>query len=190
MNKGTIKLLTVIQILLLIAAGCSGQPAQVSQGMTAQPGNTETATVDQSAQTCGYMWASKALTDVSSQLQEAIQAAGLKGVSGRAEAYGENCVDENQKVVSFSAMETDFRIQVETESLKDRQALGNLAEQILIILDKFPAEKTPGPQAGYVGIAFKSGQDSLNLWFPVSKWYDARQLGLHGEDLLTFLQNK
>ncbi len=189
MSKRQWFFLPVVVILLLIAAACTAAPSPVSTGITLQAVETDTATPgNQDLQPCAYMWASQQLPDINTQLQDAFAAAGLKGVTGWVEAYGENCVDtQTNKVISFSAMETDFHIQVETTDLKDLHTLGALVEQVLIVLDQFPPEKTPGPQPGYIGVQFTAGQDSLNLWFSVTKGISGRQQGLDGADLLNYL---
>ncbi len=112
------------------------------------------------------------------QVQEAMEKAGLKGITATAEAFGEDCIDaQTNKAVSFAAMETDFRISVEVPDLKDTEALGNLLERILIVLDEFPPKSTPGPQSGYIGINFTSDDQDLNMWFLVQDEKAARDSG-------------
>ncbi len=87
-----------------------------------------------------------------------METAGLKGITAVAEAYGENCYNsQTNKVVYFAALETDFLIDMEVRSLTDLETLGQSLEEILNVLDQFPADATPGPQSGYVGW-FQSGR--------------------------------
>jgi hypothetical protein len=142
-------------------------------------------------QTCGFTWATQPLPDLSRQVQDAMNKAGLKGVTVRAEAYGENCIDaQTNKVDSFAAMETDFKISTEVRDLKDLETLGNQLERILTVLDQFPPDSTPGPQPGYIGIRFFSGNEELNLWFLTQDGKAARDEGLRGRALLERLQRK
>ena len=153
------------------------------------PSLTPTAT-EYPYEQCGWSWATQPLPELSAQVQSAMDAAGLKNVTAAAEAYGEDCLDANGTPVRFAAMETDFRITVQVPSLTDRESLGSLLEQILTVLDQFPAGVTPGPNNGYVGVTFQSKDDELRLWFLVEDGESARALGLHGAALLDKLQNK
>jgi len=112
----------------------------------------------------------------------------MTGVTTRAGAYGENCVDAQDKVVSFSTMETDFYVTAEVTDLTDNENLGNILEDVLIVLDKFPAKKTPGPQPGYIGITFQAGDQAMHLWFIETQGIQARRQGLHGDTLIKALR--
>ena len=140
-------------------------------------------------QPCYYNWDTQSLPDLSAQIQAAIQAAGLTNVTADAEAYGESCYDAQiNKPLSFSAMETDFRVTARVQTLTDKDQLGNLLEQILIVLDGFPTEMTPGPQPGYIGVTFQAGSEELQLWFTFTDGESARATGLHSRALLEDLQ--
>lgn len=145
---------------------------------------------------CAFNWASQALPELSERVQAAIQAAGLKGVNARMEAFGENCYDANtNKVVSFAVMETDFHVTATVRDLNNKDDLGNLLEKILVVLDDFPVGKIPGPQPGYINISFQSssqptGQSAageLNIMFLVPAGKSARAQGFHGAALLEAL---
>jgi hypothetical protein len=138
---------------------------------------------------CAFTWARQPLPELSDQLQQAIRKIQLDA-SARAEAYGENCVDEQGEVVYFTAMETDLYISFPVTDLQDRPALGELLDQTLTILDEFPADQTPGPQPGYVSLRFETKDDTLNLWFPVTQAKQLRQDGKQGVELLKSLQEK
>jgi hypothetical protein len=140
---------------------------------------------------CYFNWATQPLPDLSTQVQEALEKAGLDEVRVRAEAFGENCYDsQTNEVVRFAAMETDYHLTAQVADLKDAEALGNLLERMLVVLDRFPAGSTPGPQPGYVGVQFTSGGDVLNLWFQADAAHAARNEGLHGRFLLERLQQE
>ena len=138
---------------------------------------------------CAYTWATQSLPEVTRQVQAALEAAGLSQATGRAEAFGENCIETSGAVRSFGTMETDFRIQLPVTDLADRQALGDLLEKVMVVLDQFPPGKVPGPQTGYIGVEFSAGQDTLNLWFKADAGQSARGQGLHGAELVAALTN-
>jgi hypothetical protein len=142
-------------------------------------------------QPCYFNWATQPLPELTSQVQAAMESAGLSGISARAEAYGENCYNaQNNQAVSFAALETDFSVTVDVTDLKNKELLGNLLERILIVLDRFPSGKVPGPQPGYIGVVFQKGNEEFRLWFLVTQGREARENGLHGAALLDQLQTK
>jgi hypothetical protein len=149
---------------------------------------TETPSLASGYTGCAWTWATQPLPDLSTQLQSALEAAGLNGVTASAEAFGENCIIATGEVDHFATMETDFRIRVEVQDLADTAALGDLLERILVVLDTFPPDATPGPQPGYIGVSFVQGTEEINLWFTVGSGESARALGLHGSELFTELQ--
>jgi hypothetical protein len=134
---------------------------------------------------CAFAWATQSLPDLTKQVQEALDQAGLTDVRARAEAYGENCISSiTNKVVSFGAMETDYHFTTQVADLKDADALGTLVEKMLVVLDQFPVGSTPGPRTGYVGVHFLQNGEELNLWFQADTANAARNEGLHGRALL------
>jgi hypothetical protein len=149
---------------------------------------TETPGAEAGYTECYWNWATQPLPDLSAEVQSALEAAGLTGVTAFAEAYGENCITGTGVVDHFATMETDFRIRMEVPDLADTAALGDLLERILVVLDTFPPDATPGPQPGYVGVRFVHGTEEINLWFTVTYGESARAQGLHGANLFTVLQ--
>jgi hypothetical protein len=139
---------------------------------------------------CAWSWASQGLPELGARVEAAMQAAGLEDVRVSAEAYGENCLTAEGKVDHFAAMETDFRIKVPVTSLSDRQELGKRLEEILLVLDAFPAGSTPGSNPGYIGVTFEKDGQELNLWFMRTVWETAREKGLHGAALLEAVEKK
>ena len=139
---------------------------------------------------CGFQWATQPLTDLTRDVELALKDAGLSNFNARAEAYGENCIDENGEVVYFATMETDFHITLKAKDLNDTDELGQLLDTALSVLDNFPPDETPGPQAGYIGITFEAQNDSMRLWFALTKVDSLLQQGLSGEELLNALKNQ
>jgi hypothetical protein len=166
-----------ILISTILLAACNFQrstPGLVTETGSDTPGN----------QPCSFNWATQPLPDLSVRVLTAMQAAGLTGIGVNAEAYGENCTDtRTNKAVSFTAMETDFHVTAQVKALTDQRQLGDLLERILLVLDKFPAGSTPGPQPGYIGVSFQAGDEGSRLWFPVVDGVSARNQGLHGAAL-------
>ena len=169
---------------ILLLAACS-LPLTIPDYKTA----TLTPASEQSPYTqCAWSWATQPLPDLRAEIQTALDGAGLKEVTVTAEAYGENCITGTGEVDHFATMETDFHFQVEVADLSNTIALGDLLERILVVLDSFPAEVTPGSQPGYIGVRFIQGNNDTNLWFNVTTSDSARALGLHGAELLSELQ--
>jgi hypothetical protein len=178
------RLVLCVTFAALLSFACS-----LTAGQATQDGTITISPDQQELTPCAYMWASQSLPDVSEQVQAAFNTAGLSEATVRAEAYGENCVEGNGTVRSFGIMETDFHVHIPVTDLSDRQALGDLVEKVLVVLDQFPPEVVPGPQPGHVGVEFSTGQDTLNLWFTVKSGKLAREQNLHGADLLAALNN-
>jgi len=183
--------------LLLLSSACNlprspmaSSPALTGRTVTATQTATSTATPTIPYEQCAWQWASRPLPDLSAEVQAALESEGLQNMTAYAEAYGENCLSADNKVLDFAVMETDFHIVVEVESLEDREYLGSLLERILIVLDDFPPGATPGPQPGYIGVRFEAGTEELNLWFTVTDGEAVRAMGLHGAALLEELRQR
>ncbi len=135
------------------------------------------------------MWANNPLPELSDDFNKALKEVQPQA-SGYTEAYGENCIDSEGKIVRFLTMETDFHVTIKVNDLKDKKALGEQIEQVLAVVAKFPPEDTPGPQPGYVGITFEAPTDELRLWFTQTDSEAAIENGLQGEELFNTLQTK
>ena len=138
---------------------------------------------------CAFMWANDPLPELSNDFDAALKVIQSKA-EGYAQAYGENCVTNEGKVVRFLAMETDFYITLKVENLEDKQILGKLIEQTMEVLADFPTDETPGPQPGYIGITFETPGDSLRLWVMRTEVEIALENGLQGEELFNALQTR
>lgn len=137
---------------------------------------------------CSYAWTSKNLPDETAFLLDALKKADLGDVEASASAYGENCVDTaNNRVVSFSAMQTDFYFSLVVKDATDPVEMGNWADRILAVTDQFPPGKVPGANLGYAGMIFQDGKNTQHLWFQLTVAKDDRQAGLKGADLFNKL---
>ena len=164
-------------------------PESADSPVTKTPTNTVGPQQDYEQVECAFMWANGPLPELSDDFDKALKEAQPQA-SGYAEAYGENCIDNEGNIVRFLTMETDFYVTLKVSDLEDRQALGELIKQVLAVVAKFPKEDTPGPQPGYVGITFKAPTDELRLWFTQTDGEAAIDNGLRGEELFNALQTK
>ena len=139
---------------------------------------------------CAYMWANQELPEVSLELHQAFENAGISGVEARASAYGENCMDPASNTVArFSAMQTDFYLTITVPDTADTQAMGDWVERVLPVIDQFPPGQVPGPNPGYIGMRFTSDSDEQNLWFTRQKAQELISAGTTGSALFDTLQN-
>lgn len=139
---------------------------------------------------CAYAWAEQTLPDLTAEVQRALDTAGLNRVEALAVAYGENCVDTlNNQVVSFSVMETDFYFTAVVEDTGNREALGNLAYQLLLIMEQFPPGKAPGPNPGLFTILFQDEQQNVQVRLKLADAQMVKSRGLRGSALLDALQS-
>jgi len=138
---------------------------------------------------CAYVWATKDLPDETALVQEALQKAGLGLVEVTLNAYGENCVDtQNKKVVSFATLQTDFYFNVPVNDLNDLNELGNWTAQILEVVRQFPPGKIPGSNPGQCGLTFQTIESETVLRFPSEVGLRALDAGLSGAALYTTLR--
>ena len=184
---------TGILIISLLSAcnfpgtGVSAPPSETTVEAGVQ--QTVEPTQDYESTDCGFMWASNPLPELSGDFDKALKQVQPQA-SGYAEAYGENCIDNEGNVVRFLTMETDFHITLKVNDLEDKQVLGKLIEQVLAVVATYPPEETPGPQPGYVGITFEAPTDKIRLWFTQTDGESAIKNGLQGAELFNTLQAK
>ena len=181
----------VISLLSACNLPGTGVPAPPSSESTSEAGTRQTIepTQDYESTACGFMWASNPLPELSDDFDKALKEVQPQA-SGYAEAYGENCIDNDGNVVHFLTMETDFHVTIKVNDLKEMQLLGKLTEKVLAVIAQFPPEDTPGPQPGYVGITFQAPMGELSLWFTQTDGETAIENGLQGEELFNALQAK
>jgi len=184
-----------VMALGLLWAGCArsvvGPPATADRLLgptaTASPQASLTDTPP-SYEECGWTWSTRPLPELTDQLQAALDAAGIPGATARAYAFGENCLDQSGTVKRFARMENDFDIQLEVADLQDLDALGDLTEQVLAVLEALPPESDPPPQPGRIGLKFSTRDtDGVWLYFMEEELEAARGRGLTGRALLEAL---
>ena len=147
-----------LSLCLILLIGCS--PA-----LTATP---PTATLEPTAEPCGYMWASQNLTDLTLDFQDAI-----KSVQPEAQAYafafGEDCVYTDGRR-TFTAMETDFNVSLPVTNLTDENALGEWIVKTMQVIEGLPTEKIVGPRPGRVTMIFTAGTEQKFFNFYIDKY--------------------
>jgi hypothetical protein len=182
--------LVVFLIFILLACNL---PAQIQTAVPSPQPATQpplVITITPTEVLCAFMEGRQNLEAISSQLVEKLKNAALPLKTARAEAYGENCVAEDGRLVRFAARETDYYITFTVTNLQDEAALGALLEQSLSIINQFPVDQTPGPNPGYVGIGFESGGDVQNLWFTRQQASDLIAQGMRGAELYRTLRGQ
>jgi len=136
---------------------------------------------------CFYVWATKELPELSQRLDRALQTLG-QDVSARAYAYGEDCVFADGHA-TFSALETDFIVQVRVKDMRDERALGNWIRAVMEAVLALPNPEVPGPRPGRVDFLFRASESE---GLPVSvriEPYRSQARGLHGAELFRFFHN-
>lgn len=183
-------------LFVLLLASCSTIPSfpgtpdtapQTKEGIPL-PANPTGGTGEGSGDTgCFFNWARQPLPAISTQFRQALRKIDERA-EGYAEAYGEDCLDKQGQVQYFVAMESDFYITFNLESLDDRDLLGAyLGQVITLISESYPPERTPGPQPGTIRVTFESSGESVNLWFTLPEAQKALDESQDGETLFESL---
>ena len=127
-----------------------------------------TATLEPTAEPCGYMWASQNLTDLTLDLQDIIQSVQPEA-QAYAFAFGEDCVYTDGHR-TFTAMETDFNVTLPVADLTDEDALGEWITKTMQVIESLPKEKIVGPRPGRVTIIFTAGTEQKIVRFYIDKY--------------------
>jgi hypothetical protein len=174
-----------------LAARLTPSPAGYVPTQTSAPLPAVTGEITQTAalpETCAFVWSSRTLPEVSTEVNQAFRKQGLAEVEVEVSAYGENCLEPNtNQVVRFSALQTDFFLNIALDSVEDHQLLGEWIEKSMLVLNEYPPGKVPGPNYGMLGITFVSGSAPVNLSFPITKCKNLLEEGLRGSDLFDAL---
>jgi len=181
----------MLMIFSLALAACAAKIPEKPDFPTSIPTTitAPTFTPSPSPEPCAFMEASSQLPEISSKLLQSLKQSGLHVESARAEAYGENCVNQDGSIASFSARETDFYINITAPDIQNKSAMGSNLETILGVIAGYPIKDTPGPNPGYIGVNFTQDKQSLPLWFLRQKASNALANGVKGADLFTAVSN-
>ena len=153
------------------------QPPDTEGQITAAPPNP---------QDCGYQWAYQDLPELSSSLQESIQALQAEA-QAYAYAFGENCIRSDGSVAGFSAMETDFNITLQVNDVANVSDLGEWIVKVLHVITAIPPQQIVGPRPGRVSIVFESDTDQKIIHFYIDH-YQALPAGLNNAEIFQALQ--
>ncbi len=180
------KNLLALCILLLAACTSTGQlqtpppPSEVNIAATSPATATTaagTVTVAATASPippttalpCAFVEATKNLPEVSAQIDKAVKE--LQPVaSGRAQTYGENCLDPSNGQSTFHAMESDFYFKINVKNLNDNNELGMWIIKVMKIVEAVPSDSLPGPQPGFVDFTFKASTDQRILHLSINHY--------------------
>ncbi|MEZ4672425.1 MAG: hypothetical protein R3E39_31360 [Anaerolineae bacterium] len=142
------------------------QLTQWSATLTARvlitPTVTSTPVTAVSYPSCAFMWARQDLPIVTEIVQTALKDAGIGYVTARAEAYGENCVGQDQSISYFAAMTTDFYLTIPVNTLDDDQYLGEIVRAAYHMLVAIPEKSLPA-KLGYLDITFAAAEQSKHF---------------------------
>lgn len=138
------------------------------------------------SQSCGYQWAQQDLPELSSRLQDSIQALQPEARAS-AFAFGENCVLSDGSVARFIPMETDFNVILQVDESADEAALGEWVIKVMRVIESLPAEQIVGPRPGRVSIIFQSSTSQGGLSFYRDR-YKALAPGLSSAEIYRALQ--
>lgn len=131
---------------------------------------------------CYYVWATRPLPDLSQEIDTALQKMD-PAVTGSAYAFGEDCVYADGHA-DFGAMETDYRVTVQVDTLKDLDLLGNWIRRVVPVIEGMPPADVPGPQPGRVEFIFeKNKNEQLIVQVPIRE-FQGLPADLTGAELL------
>lgn len=163
----------------------AGTPATSTDTIPPTPTNTP---IPPTEIPCAFAWANNPLPDETAVLQEALKTAGLGTVEAVLTAYGENCIDtQHNKVLRFSALQTDFFFTIPVADLRDKVSLGNWALKVLRVAQTFPPGKVPGPNLGQCTLTFQDQTGQAHLNFSLDTARKLLETGVSGEVLYTAL---
>jgi hypothetical protein len=137
---------------------------------------------------CFFNWARQDLPDVTAAAQTALEAANMRAVSVRAEAYGEDCIDPaTNKARYFAAMTTDFYLTAKMGDVTDEATMGDMARAAYEALMTLPADDLPA-RLGYLDIMFKASDQEMRLRIMFEQAAAPINEGLAGAALFTALE--
>jgi hypothetical protein len=185
------RLVTLFSLFcMLLLAACDADPAatgtppaepQWEDFATVEPTITPTTALPYTE--CIWNWASNDLPDVTTQFQAALDTAGITYTQASAYAYGENCLNQTGEIQYFAEMETDFRIELPAADL-DPETLGTLVAPVLmIVVNQFPPDSTPGPQPGRIEFRLVAGSEQSAVTVEQERAEEVVRSGLSGAAL-------
>lgn len=187
----------------MFLSACSATPAapEASSPTTAAPtpklistlgtphidqGPDGAVTAPPDAQNCGYQWAYQDLPELSSRLQQSLQALQPEAQAA-AFAFGENCILPDGSIGQFLAMETDFNITLQVADLNNEAELGEWIVNVMQVIMEIPLTQIVGPRPGRVSLTFQSAGEDRHVTFYINQ-YQELPPGLSPVEILQQLQ--
>jgi hypothetical protein len=158
----------ILVLCIFLLASCASE----GQAPTVAPSLASVATpipITPTSENCAFVEATQNLPNLTAQIDQAMKEL-QPDASGRAEAFGENCVYASSGRSTFSAMETDFYITFNVKNLKDDIELGTWIVNAMKIVDALPPASIAGPQTGFVEFTFKTKDDQKTLRVSIDKY--------------------
>ena len=160
----------ILALCILVLTAC----APTGQVQTAIPSSPPVATapplpVTPTIEPCAFVEATQNLPDLTAQIDQALKEL-QPDATGRAEAFGENCVYASSNQSTFTAMETDFYINANVKNLNDDKELGTWIINVMKVIEALPSGSISGPQAGFVEFTFETKDDQRILHVPINKY--------------------
>ena len=144
---------------------------------------TATPTADSA---CSFVWATRDLPELSERLSQQLQAID-PAAGGSAYAFGEDCVAADGSR-TFSAMETDFQIQIGVRDLSDKESLGNWIAKVMTVIFGLPSSEIEGPQPGRAEFEFHAANSESRRLNVRLDDYKSKSSGLSGARLFEVLE--
>ena len=188
---------------IMILSACSAIPAAPETVSPASPDESSPTTANPTprlistlatphieqppdAQNCGYQWAYQDLPELSSRLQQSLQALQPEA-HATALAFGENCILPDGSVANFLPMETDFNITLQVDDLNNEMELGEWIVNVMQVILEIPPEQIVGPRPGRVSLTFQSAGEERHVAFYINQ-YQELPPGLSPVEILQQLQ--
>lgn len=135
---------------------------------TSTPFFTDTPTLAHANEGCGYTWAYHDDPALTEKFDKAVRDIN-PDASARAELFGEDCVYADGSSV-FSAMETDFYVQLPVDDLTNEEAFGNWIAQVMSFTTQIPEDEIQGND-GFVEFSFiKSETERIIFRVPIATY--------------------
>ena len=139
-------------------------------------------------QPCSTQTSQSSDTDLSNQIQQALNHAGVSGASVTVTVDGNQCVNSlDGTVESYSAQRTTFNFNLFVSNIGDQEAVGNAAAQALAALSGVSKGDIPGNQLAAVSFTITDGATSQSFSIGYTQAINAYQSKYNGTKLYNLL---
>ncbi len=185
------RILFPLVLISLFLQSCTPTAPVGQSTPSALPSFTATATIFVATATasdstaCYFVWSTRDLPDLSEELSKELRSLD-PAASASAYAYGEDCVYADG-TRTFTAMETDFQIQLPVADLTDKESLGNWIPKVMRIILELPAAEMQGPNHGMTEFEFRTSNSDIRRLNVSINQYKTQAQGLSGARLFDAL---